>query len=443
MMRYLRSLKRSFMVSALLLLGGCAPFFRPPPFGRLQVVLRGEQFAPSNSSEDLTLVRRRQTVPYTANMPILKGDTLRTGPTSRALVLFRDGYQMFVGPNSQMVVENPSVFMSRGAAYVATTRPRPRRRFTGRTGYTRILPRGTEFFFTAGPGGSTVAVTSGSVHASWPTDTTDAVVILEMEQTTFLADSLGAGLPRVTGLQPAVRDSIRLVVFDTVVVRTVDTVVVLGPSTRVDTLVLTPDSVLVPSLVDASIETVLARLNAVELRLAAPADAQAGGVLRWRAVRQVPEAGSKVAVGTPVTVDFAREVGQDTGSTPRSGNLELAGEAALVERLRSSFEPGRSTIEAHDDATLATLAELLQRYPTAVLEVVGHADSTGPEAYNLALSRARAEGARRHLVDRYGIALERIITSGQGETRPEASNATATGRARNRRVEFRLVVPAQ
>ena len=70
-----------------------------------------------------------------------------------------------------------------------------------------------------------------------------------------------------------------------------------------------------------------------------------------------------------------------------------------------------------------------------MLEIVGHTDSTGPEAYNLGLSERRAQSAANYLEGK-GVSMSRITVKGMGESAPVASNATREGRAMNRRVEI-------
>lgn len=70
------------------------------------------------------------------------------------------------------------------------------------------------------------------------------------------------------------------------------------------------------------------------------------------------------------------------------------------------------------------------------LEVIGHTDATGPEAYNQQLSERRAQSAAKYLSEQ-GIASDHISVSGRGESEPVASNADRAGRAQNRRVEIR------
>jgi OOP family OmpA-OmpF porin len=75
---------------------------------------------------------------------------------------------------------------------------------------------------------------------------------------------------------------------------------------------------------------------------------------------------------------------------------------------------------------------------TEVMITVGHTDSIGSAAYNQALSLRRAEAVKRYLVAS-GIAESRVYTEGKGETQPASDNATAGGRAENRRVTVEVV----
>ena len=71
------------------------------------------------------------------------------------------------------------------------------------------------------------------------------------------------------------------------------------------------------------------------------------------------------------------------------------------------------------------------------VEVIGHTDAQGSRASNVALSLARAQAVKSYLVGR-GLDNERIATSGMGPDQPVADNLTEQGRARNRRIEFRV-----
>lgn len=87
---------------------------------------------------------------------------------------------------------------------------------------------------------------------------------------------------------------------------------------------------------------------------------------------------------------------------------------------------------------LVEVVGLMLNRPELDVVVVGHADATGPAAYNQRLSERRAEAVASFLADR-GVARDRIRTRGEGESSPVASNETEDGRARNRRTELTVV----
>ena len=102
-----------------------------------------------------------------------------------------------------------------------------------------------------------------------------------------------------------------------------------------------------------------------------------------------------------------------------------------------TFDTDRSDIKGSFEDTLAKVASTLQNYPKTTIDVIGHADSTGADDYNMALSERRARSVAGFLVAN-GVMDQRIWTQGRGETQPIASNDTAEGRAKNRRVEILL-----
>ena len=87
---------------------------------------------------------------------------------------------------------------------------------------------------------------------------------------------------------------------------------------------------------------------------------------------------------------------------------------------------------------LDDLVPVLKGLAGSGLEVTGHTDALGGRPQNIALSAARADAVKAYLVAK-GIGAESINTSGAGPDRPVASNDTPDGRARNRRIEFRVV----
>lgn len=96
------------------------------------------------------------------------------------------------------------------------------------------------------------------------------------------------------------------------------------------------------------------------------------------------------------------------------------------------------TNDPDNDAIFATIADYVARHPDVdTLRIEVHSDSVGLDEFNLRMSQARADKVAGVLMDR-GVASERLHPVGFGETRPIASNATAEGRAKNRRIELRV-----
>ncbi len=103
------------------------------------------------------------------------------------------------------------------------------------------------------------------------------------------------------------------------------------------------------------------------------------------------------------------------------------------------FDSGRDTIKRPSFKVIDQVANLLTEHPELKkIRVEGHTDNVGPAAYNKDLSERRASSVVRYLVEK-GVARQRLVPAGFGFERPVASNATALGRAKNRRVEFRIL----
>lgn len=101
------------------------------------------------------------------------------------------------------------------------------------------------------------------------------------------------------------------------------------------------------------------------------------------------------------------------------------------------FATGSSKLSESEKRHLAPLAEVLTKYPEAEANIVGHTDSTGSEKFNQRLSEQRAQAVADYLVEQ-GVKAEQLTVRGAGESEPIASNDTAEGRAKNRRVEVTI-----
>ncbi len=101
------------------------------------------------------------------------------------------------------------------------------------------------------------------------------------------------------------------------------------------------------------------------------------------------------------------------------------------------FETGSATLTPEGRAILDQMASVLARMPGKSVEIIGHTDNSGNRASNIALSQARADAVKGYLVTR-GVGPHSMATMGVGPDQPIASNTSDDGRARNRRIEFRV-----
>lgn len=135
-----------------------------------------------------------------------------------------------------------------------------------------------------------------------------------------------------------------------------------------------------------------------------------------------------------VGVNYRREV-----PPPPPVAVEVKAEEKIVITQKIHFEFDRDRIRPISFPILNDVADLLARNPQINhLRIEGHTDWIGSDAYNQNLSQRRAGSVRKYLIDR-GIAPNRLVAVGFGETRPIADNNTVLGRAKNRRVEFTVL----
>ena len=99
------------------------------------------------------------------------------------------------------------------------------------------------------------------------------------------------------------------------------------------------------------------------------------------------------------------------------------------------FATGKADVKPESRPVLKEIASTLKEHADLKILIEGHTDNVGSAASNLALSDARAAAVKAVLASEYGADGARITTKGFGDTKPSAPNATAAGRAQNRRVE--------
>lgn len=126
--------------------------------------------------------------------------------------------------------------------------------------------------------------------------------------------------------------------------------------------------------------------------------------------------------------------------TIKNGLRVSASEQGLLDQTLANrtieFETGSATLTPQGRTILDQMAGALAKMPNRTVEIIGHTDNSGNRASNIALSQSRADAVKGYLVTK-GIASQQLTTTGVGPDQPIASNDSADGRARNRRIEFR------
>jgi outer membrane protein OmpA-like peptidoglycan-associated protein len=102
-----------------------------------------------------------------------------------------------------------------------------------------------------------------------------------------------------------------------------------------------------------------------------------------------------------------------------------------------NFDLNKATLTSTAKANLDRLVPVFNEYPDTNIQIFGYTDSSGAEDYNLRLSEERAASVRSYLVSK-GLKSSRFNTIGRGEADPIADNSSASGMAKNRRVEFAI-----
>jgi outer membrane protein OmpA-like peptidoglycan-associated protein len=101
------------------------------------------------------------------------------------------------------------------------------------------------------------------------------------------------------------------------------------------------------------------------------------------------------------------------------------------------FDTNKSTLTPNAKGNLDKLVKVFNEYPDTNINIYGHTDSAGDDAYNLKLSEQRAASVKTYLSSK-GLKSTRFITTGIGEVEPLASNDSPDGKSQNRRVEFAI-----
>ena len=176
----------------------------------------------------------------------------------------------------------------------------------------------------------------------------------------------------------------------------------------------------------------------------APKDTDGDGVLD--SVDQCPNTPKGVQVdtrGCPLDSDGdgVPDYLDKCPNTTRGLKVDATGcvrDAQTIVLQNVNFEFNKSTLTADAQSVLNDVAKGLVSQKDLRVEIAGHTDSKGSDAYNLNLSNGRAASVKSYLISQ-GVAPSQLVSKGYGEGQPVATNDTDAGRAQNRRVEFRVL----
>ncbi len=112
------------------------------------------------------------------------------------------------------------------------------------------------------------------------------------------------------------------------------------------------------------------------------------------------------------------------------------GDTIILRLVGLSFPSGAAQLQPQNFDLLAKVEKAIDVFPQSELVIEGHTDAYGGDDSNQRLSQERAESVQQYMINAMRIPTYRLIATGYGETRPVASNETASGRAKNRRIDI-------
>lgn len=121
------------------------------------------------------------------------------------------------------------------------------------------------------------------------------------------------------------------------------------------------------------------------------------------------------------------------------GTATSKADVAVSERicitLKILFDTDKAVIKPKYHNEIKQVGDFFNKYPNATGVIEGHTDNQGGAEYNMKLSQRRADAVRTYIIDKFGIAADRLTAKGYGLTKPVADNGSAEGRAKNRRID--------
>ncbi len=166
-----------------------------------------------------------------------------------------------------------------------------------------------------------------------------------------------------------------------------------------------------------------------------------------RAQQGIAQVNSKAATADQKALAAGQTADQANQNATQASNrvTSLAGTVENLDNYQSVadttvlFSFDKADLTRKDKQTLDDFAAQLQSQKHYLIQVEGYTDSTGPADYNYQLSQRRADVVIQYLAQKYNVPAHRIFLIGLGKDNPVAQNTSASGRAKNRRVDVRLM----
>jgi OOP family OmpA-OmpF porin len=156
------------------------------------------------------------------------------------------------------------------------------------------------------------------------------------------------------------------------------------------------------------------------------------GTLCWRDAAWTPATAAKGCDGFLAPKAAAKPAAKPAAKKPKVTQTKITLQADTL------YDFDKATLKPEGKATLDKVAADLAKIKLEVVIAVGNTDSVGSDAYNMALGQRRAQSVKAYLISK-GVDGGRIYTESKGKSNPVATNATAEGRAKNRRTDIEVV----